>query len=63
MERPKGESMAEKYKDYVVVSVKMPRELREKIDRLAKGHGETRNGWILKRLAREARWGQEAGKK
>ena len=49
------------YTDYVVVSVKMPRELKEKIDRLSKGKGETRNGWILKRLAREARWG--AGKK
>lgn len=45
------------YTDYVVVSVKMPKDLKDKIDRLAHGKGETRNGWILKRLAREARWG------
>ena len=51
--------MAEKYKDYVVVSVKMPRELRDKIKRLAVASQVTFNGWALKRLAREARWGQD----
>ena len=52
------------YTDYVVVSVKMPRELRDVIKRLVAGKkGATFNGWILKRLAREARWGQEKGKK
>ena len=45
------------YTDYVVVSVKMPRELKEKIDRLARKGEKTRNGWIMKVLAREARWG------
>ena len=45
------------YRDYVVVSVKMPVALREKIDALARKSGVTRNGWIMKRLAREARWG------
>ena len=50
------------YTDYVVVSVKMPRELRDKIKRLVAGkEGGTFNGWVLKRLAREARWG--AGKR
>lgn len=50
------------YTDYVVVSVKMPVGLRERIDLLVKqatltGKKETRNRWIVKRLAREARWG------
>ena len=58
-----GKGGRDMYTDYVVVSVKMPRELKERIDRLSKGKGETRNGWILKRLAREARWGAEKGKK
>ena len=56
------------YTGYVVVSVKMPVELRERIDLLVKqstlqGKKETRNGWIVKRLAREARWGTGKGKK
>jgi len=50
------------YRDYVVVSLKMPMELRDKIRRLAVGKGETFNGWCLKRLAREARWGTGAKK-
>jgi predicted DNA-binding protein len=45
-----------KYTGYVVTSVKMPKELKERIDRLAAGRGLTRNGWIVKVLAREARW-------
>ena len=45
------------YKDYVVVSVKMPKALREEIDRKASRMGLTRNGWIVGGLAREARWG------
>ena len=51
------------YKDYIVVSVKMPRELKARIKKLAAGKGESFNGWVLKRIAREARWGQEKGKK
>ena len=51
------------YTGYVVVSVKMPVELKVRIKMLAAGKGETFNGWVLKRLAREARWGQEKGKK
>ena len=51
------------YTDYVVVSVKMPKGLKERIDRLALVGGTTRNGWIMKRLAREARWGAGKGQK
>ena len=51
------------YKDYVNVSVKMPQELKDRIDVLARKNAVTRNGWIVKRLAHEARWGAELGKK
>ena len=47
------------YQDYVVVSVKMPKELKTRIDRLAAGRDKTRNGWIVATLAREARWKPE----
>ena len=45
------------YEDYVVVSVKMPRGLKEKIDQLARKGDRTRNGWIVRKLASDARWG------
>jgi len=45
------------YENYVVVSVKMPAELKDVIDVKARKAGITRNGWIVGGLAREARWG------
>lgn len=51
------------YKDYVVVSVKMPQELKDRIDVLARKNDVTRNGWIVKRLVHDARWGDGGGTK
>jgi len=48
----------EKYTDYRVISVKMPWELKERIDVLAKKSSTTRNGWIVRTLASQARWGK-----
>jgi len=45
-----------KYANYVSVSVKMPIELKDRIDYLALAGGVTRNGWILKRLVRGAKF-------
>ena len=55
--------MGELYKDYVVVSVKMPIDLKKKIDRLAAADSKTRNAWILKKLTLGARWGEYEGRK
>lgn len=40
----------------VNVSVKMPADLRERIDTLARKQGITRNKWINKTLKRESRY-------
>lgn len=45
-----------KYKNYVRTAVKLPQGLKERIDELARKSDVKRNGWIVKALAREARW-------
>ena len=50
-----------KYEEYVLMAVKLPKGLRERIDELARtqqGKPITRNGWVVRELARRAKWGE-----
>lgn len=45
-----------RYSDYVAFTIKIPQELKDKIDRLARQKGVTRNGWIVRSLVVMSKW-------
>ena len=56
-----------KYAKYVHLTLNLPAGLRDRVDELArtqKGSPISRNGWIVRELARRSHWGEfEVAKK